>query len=308
MEKKFWMLFVLMFSLCSYGVILSSRWNSRKPTPRFLPAPAQAVPAVNKSRRFPDAIVIGVKKGGTRALLQMLSSHPNIEIAEEEIHFFSRKYNNGLNWYLGQMPLVTKNTIVMEKSPSYFVSNEAAKRIHAQGMPVKLILIVRNPVDRTVSDYIQVLTKERNLPKFENYVMKQTGEVNVQDKFHIISRSLYDVHYQRWLQWFNKSQILVLNGDQLIKDPVSVLKEAERFLNLKEFFNSEMFFFDEGKGFFCWNVNNSSSMQKHCLGSSKGRSHPTVNTTVVDKLNQYYRQHIAIFCHLASVTFPWCIL
>jgi len=52
-----------------------------------------------KTRKLPDAIIIGVKKGGTRALLEFLKVHPDIRAPGPEIHFFDRQYRKGLDWY-----------------------------------------------------------------------------------------------------------------------------------------------------------------------------------------------------------------
>ena len=51
------------------------------------------------TRRLPQAIIIGVKKGGTRALLEFLRLHPDIRALGSEPHFFDRHYARGLNWY-----------------------------------------------------------------------------------------------------------------------------------------------------------------------------------------------------------------
>jgi len=52
-----------------------------------------------RTRKLPDAIIIGVKKGGTRALLEFLKVHPDIRAPGPEIHFFDRQYHKGLDWY-----------------------------------------------------------------------------------------------------------------------------------------------------------------------------------------------------------------
>lgn len=51
------------------------------------------------SKRFPQAIIIGVKKGGTRALLEFLRVHPDVRAVGAEPHFFDRFYHKGLEWY-----------------------------------------------------------------------------------------------------------------------------------------------------------------------------------------------------------------
>jgi len=55
-------------------------------------------------RRLPDALIIGVKKGGTRALLEFARLHPDIRAAGAEMHFFDKNYKRGLKWYRNQMP------------------------------------------------------------------------------------------------------------------------------------------------------------------------------------------------------------
>lgn len=77
-------------------------------------------------RRLPQALIIGVRKCGTRALLEMLYLHPRIQKAAGEVHFFDRdeNYSKGLEWYRQQMPLSYPNQVTIEKSPSYFVTPE----------------------------------------------------------------------------------------------------------------------------------------------------------------------------------------
>jgi len=48
---------------------------------------------------LPDAIIIGAKKAGTRALLEFLRLHPKVKAAKQEIHFFDRHYHRGSDWY-----------------------------------------------------------------------------------------------------------------------------------------------------------------------------------------------------------------
>ncbi|KAL4098491.1 hypothetical protein QTP88_023092 [Uroleucon formosanum] len=72
------------------------------------------------------AIIIGVRKGGTRALLEMLFLHKSVQKANGEVHFFDRddNYERGLDWYRRRMPYSFPNQITIEKSPSYFVTPE----------------------------------------------------------------------------------------------------------------------------------------------------------------------------------------
>lgn len=79
-------------------------------------------------RRLPQALIIGVRKCGTRALLEMLHLHPAIQKAAGEVHFFDRdeNYSRGLDWYRRRMPHSFRGQVTIEKSPSYFVTPEVS--------------------------------------------------------------------------------------------------------------------------------------------------------------------------------------
>uniref|UniRef100_A0A1B0G307 Sulfotransferase domain-containing protein n=1 Tax=Glossina morsitans morsitans TaxID=37546 RepID=A0A1B0G307_GLOMM len=88
--------------------------------------PSNRVHFPKTSRRLPQALIIGIRKCGTRALLEMLYLHPRIQKAGGEVHFFDRdeNYMKGLDWYRKKMPHSFRGQITIEKSPSYFVSPE----------------------------------------------------------------------------------------------------------------------------------------------------------------------------------------
>lgn len=82
-------------------------------------------------RRLPQALIVGVRKAGTRALLEMLYLHPRVQKAAGEVHFFDRdeNYNLGLEWYRKKMPFSFRGQITIEKSPSYFVMPEVCNEV-----------------------------------------------------------------------------------------------------------------------------------------------------------------------------------
>jgi len=63
------------------------------------PVVASAMMQMKGIKRLPQAIIIGVKKGGTRALLEFLRTHPDVRAPGPEVHFFDRYYDKGLDWY-----------------------------------------------------------------------------------------------------------------------------------------------------------------------------------------------------------------
>ena len=154
-------------------------------------------------RRLPQCIIIGVRKGGTRALLEFLNLHPLIQKASDEVHFFDDdiKYNLGLNWYRNQMPYSFSEQVTIEKSPAYFVTESAPSRIHAMNSSIKLILIVRDPVIRLISDYAQLaenrMKKSLKVVSFEDLVLAGK-KINI--SYKPVQVSMYSVYYKRWIQ------------------------------------------------------------------------------------------------------------
>lgn len=109
------------------------------------------------TKRLPQCIIIGVRKAGTRALITFLNLHPEIVIAEREAHFFNNKdgrYWRGLEYYRDRMPRSWPNQITIEKTPKYLFHDDAPARIAKMNASIKLILIVRDPVDRMISEYV----------------------------------------------------------------------------------------------------------------------------------------------------------
>lgn len=82
------------------------------------------------NRQLPDVLLIGVKKSGTRALLEFIRLHPDVRAAGCEVHFFDRHYQRGLHWYRNHMPPTINGQITMEKTPSYFITKDVPYRVH----------------------------------------------------------------------------------------------------------------------------------------------------------------------------------
>lgn len=91
------------------------------------------------SRHLPEVLIIGVKKSGTRALLEFIRLHPDVRAAGCEVHFFDRHYNRGLHWYRNHMPPTMTGQLSLEKTPSYFVTKEVPFRVHHMNPSTKYI-------------------------------------------------------------------------------------------------------------------------------------------------------------------------
>lgn len=266
------------------------------------------MPSVRISKHLPDIIIIGAKKCGTKALITVLGRHPKIKAAKGEVHFFDRNYSKGLKWYLTRMPLGTDDQLVIEKTPSYFVTPKVPQRVSNFSKTVKLLLIVRDPVVRVISHFTQIDSKKayKKLPrpKIERIIFNnKDGTVKLGS--NAIEVSQYDVHFQQWLNVFPKEQIFVVDGDGFISNPLKEVVKVEQFLNIESFFKEDMFVFNKEKGFYCWREHE--DQEEECLGDSKGRPHPNnISSDTTDKLKTFFQPHTKKFCSLANVNFSWC--
>lgn len=266
----------------------------------------QTSESVLGDKKLPGCIIIGVRKGGTRALLEMLSLHPSIRMAAQEVHFFDNEtnYARGYSWYLNQMPTLVPGQIAVEKSPSYLVTSGVAERVRAMDPTVHLLLIVREPVTRLVSDFTQItfnrLEKGLQTRTFDETMIRPDGSVNVD--YYGVDTGLYSRHLERWYQHFPREQIHVVNGDRLIKAPWREISKIETFLGLQARVTQDNFYFNTTKGFHCLRPGQGS---ERCLAKSKGRPHVQVSKQSVTLLRKFYMPHNLRFYNLVGKDFGW---
>lgn len=184
---------------------------------------------------------------------------------------------------------------------------------------VRLLLIVREPVTRAISDYTQLRSHSTasgppvaasgpgvvNGPiappprPFEQLAIQPGGTINT--SYRPIAISLYHTYLHRWLEVFPRDQILVVNGDRLIEDPVPQLQKIEAFLGLDSRIGRHNFYFNETKGFYC--LRNDTADK--CLRETKGRRHPRVDPATVSKLRKFFIEHNQRFYELIGEDLGW---
>jgi hypothetical protein len=156
-------------------------------------------------QRLPGCIIIGGRKCGTRALLEFIGINSRVVKVKDEVHFFDEdsRYSLGIEWYRSQMPYSSHDQVTIEKTPAYFITETAPDRIRSMNESIKLILIVRDPVVRLISDYAQLNANkkakgERPLRSFAQMVFTPEGEVDV--NFKPVKTSIYAYFYSRWTE------------------------------------------------------------------------------------------------------------
>lgn len=271
------------------------------------------------TQKLPEAIIIGSKKCGTRALLKFIGAHPNVSAAGAEVHFFDRFYHMGQDWYRDQMPLSSENQITIEKTPKYFVDKHAPRRVYRMNPKIKLIVVLRDPVERTISEYVQ--SRENRLKKRaahrrlirSHYTLNDSAVIHqmIYDENNdiklekpMIRNSLYASHLKNWLKYFPLEQFVFINGATLVKSPSTEMNKLETFLELPQIFTKDHFIHNKRKGFPCiYKPLNSDNIK--CLNEMKGRKHPIVSNKILADLHNLYEPYNQQFFNMINQKSWW---
>ena len=262
---------------------------------------------------LPKCIIVGNFKCGTRELIDFMSMHPRIVIKGKpvyEVPFFDVKYNKGLEWYRRHMPCSYSNQITVVKTPSYFQHPLVPARIHKMDSSIKLIVLVREPVSRTLS---QFTFHKRGLRKYRSNLKsavfsKHLNSINKSSYY--VKHSVYDEGMERYLKYFNLSQIKVIETEDFINDPFAVLRDLEEFLDIEHTIRPENIVFNSEKGFHCLRQS-STSRAAACYQSNRGRNSSEVANMikgiddVIDRLKDFFKPHNERFFRLVGRAFDW---
>jgi sulfotransferase family protein len=217
--------------------------------------------ATRGARARPTFLVIGAQKTGTTSLRRYLVRHPAVLCGEpKEIHFFDRRYANGTSWYLAQYPWRTKvrevrrregvEPAVGEATPEYVFLPRVAERVHEFDPELKLVVILRDPVDRAYSSYQmqvkywgevrpfeEVLELEKVVQPAEFERMRRDptyvpGEVEL--RLSYVTRGLYAEQLERWFRYFPREQFLVLTSEEFLADIPGTMATVTAFLGIPD--------------------------------------------------------------------------
>ncbi len=181
-----------------------------------------------------DFIGIGAQKSGTSWAYTCLYEHPEICMPVKEIHFFSRsRYAQGIDWYENHFKKCDSHKKKGEWSTSYLYSKETASRIKQHYPNVKLLAILRNPVDRAYSQYRNAI-RAGEIQKTMSFSAYDAQEKSVREQ------GLYATQLEEYFQLFDKGQMLILIYEDLIKDPVAFMKNIYTFLEVEDTYVASM--------------------------------------------------------------------
>ena len=173
---------------------------------------------------LPNFLFIGPAKSASTWIFEVLKSHPEVFVPPcKDIYFFDKYYNKGLDWYSAHFMATPGKTAVGELSHDYLFSVEACERIGHDLAKVKLILCLRNPIDRLYSDYL--FTRKHGLV---------SGDVFDALKIHpeIYGHSCYYQPVRMYVDRFGRDRVLILDFQEIREKPEKVVEDLYRFLNV----------------------------------------------------------------------------
>jgi hypothetical protein len=230
------------------------------------------------------------------------------------------------------MPVSNDFQIAMEKTPKYLIDSQVPGRVYAMNPDIRLIIVLRNPVTRAISEYVQsqwrkkrkVLESAKCVPNnsnkkpqqakvdevyaadaksFRDMLYKPNSTSEIRSDWTIVRNGVYINAIKQWLEYFSIEQILFVNGEKLISEPHAELDKVQQFLNLNPVIKKEHFVHDRRKGFACI-IKPIDSKQVKCLNEQKGRKHPVIENSVLQDLQDFYRPYSVQLFELLNQK-PW---
>tara|TARA_Y100000741_G_scaffold362325_1_gene347908 strand:- start:626 stop:1471 length:846 start_codon:yes stop_codon:yes gene_type:complete len=209
-----------------------------------------------KSRVLPDFLLIGAVRSGTTSLYYDICQHPSVhEAAYDEIGFFDDNFHLGEEWYRSLFPSKKKmfeikqetgRSITGEDTPFYIWNDIVIDRIFNMLPNVKLISILRNPVDRAYSNYQLGLREGTERRTFRDAIeddmkfldkKKQEGYALTNDDYKksYLAKGIYVEQLEKWFKVFRKEQFCIISTEDFSRKPDMTLKKIFNFLEITDY-------------------------------------------------------------------------
>ena len=219
--------------------------------------------ATARIRVSPDFLIIGAKRAGTTSLYRYLEQHPrvaplfpsaNLPLMRENqkgVHYFDTHAERSLSWYHGHFPtraaMRRHSTVVGEASPYYLFHPRSAERAHHAIPTVKVIALLRNPVERTYSAWSEQRRNGIERMSFRDALAAESERVGSDEarladgtirysfahEFQTYAaQSQYATSLTRWHSLFGAAQLLVLRSEDLYLDVQGTLNRVSAFLQI----------------------------------------------------------------------------
>ena len=193
----------------------------------------------------PDFIIAGASKSGTSSIYHYLSRHPQVLVShKKELDFYWQHFARGIDWYLAHFPSITDRPdfLTGEATPNYLRFPQVAQRIKDTFPQTKIILLLRNPVDRAISWHYHKLNTGLTKLDLKTAIIKEIDRLATVSEAEItntgfynpdnIMSSLYIYKIRPWIETLGREQFLILKSEDFYLNPLENMVQVFQFLNL----------------------------------------------------------------------------
>lgn len=175
----------------------------------------------------PTFIGLGGQKCASSWLYRIFDDHPDAFVSSpKELNYFSASYDRGHQWYERHFAAALGRTAVGEISPSYLPDRDAPERAHAYNADFRLLVALRDPVERAYSNHLHNL----RLGYFEG--ADQSFEAGLAANPTYIEQSRYAKYLRAWLEIFPRENCLVVLQEEIASDPLDQARRVYEFLGI----------------------------------------------------------------------------
>lgn len=212
--------------------------------------------ATNEWRTLPDALVIGAQRCGTSSLYKYLGRHPDVAPSyRKEIGYFSVDYHRGEGWYRAHFPLRIQRQLrndrlfSFEATPDYLVDPRAPERAAKLVPDAKIVVLLRNPVDRALSHYEHNRRLGNESLPLSEAIDRETDRLAgamremirhpeaplpvAYRRYSYVTRGMYASQIQRWMEHYPRERILVVRSEDFYGQTSEVYQQILSFLGLR---------------------------------------------------------------------------
>ncbi|MCE2509310.1 MAG: sulfotransferase domain-containing protein [Nitrosopumilaceae archaeon] len=198
-----------------------------------------------KRRRLPDFVIIGTQKSASTSLYQFIIDHPGVTAARiKEIDYFTINYEYGQGWYQSNFP-IDDGKMTGEASINYMLYASAPSRMTSYLPDAKLLVVLRNPVDRAYSQYQMMFRKKLVTSTFEDALDTERANWGGRNGWLLrdddpasfaINSYLAKGHYadqlDNWFGHYPREQFLIMSAEEMKNDINGTMEKVFGFLDL----------------------------------------------------------------------------
>ena len=240
-------------------------------------------------------------------MFRYLSQHPFHvgPLTRKEIHYFDRNYDRGESWYRAHFPTPSRRAALSERlgheivlgeaTPAYLSHPLAPGRMNELMQTIRLVALLRNPVDRAFSQYRFEVAKGAVHRPFEEVIAEEAARIaagqghlepngsangSAHGRSTYLARGIYVDQLERWMSLFSREQILVLCSEHLFDQPDQVFRQVLSFVGLPDL----------------------NLPSYGAFNTTRGRD---LGAETRDELVKYFRPHNERLFGFLGGTFPW---